>query len=363
MLSVWAQRWLRHEYISWALLTETLFIQGALALTTVAAARQLTAGAGPDRSWLLLVPLFIAQGVWLDRLYAVGHEAVHRKLFPRSPRWNDWWGTLMLVPLLAPLTIFRKIHAFHHGQNRRDPATAALDSFVSPRPVSAARRTYYRGSWIFLVFLGGFFVHSVISILLFLGAPTALAQRISPVFRGWTPAQRARAWLELLPGVALHAGVAWLWGVNVWLLVLGLPLLAFAWLWSMLLYIYHYDTTIGDGIRYNVRSLPTRPILSWVLLHFNEHATHHQDPRLPWYRLPAERRNLPPEYQHNDNVNTLGAAILQQLRGPLLWEKLQTPENSTTEDSTLNTKEPSRNQTPESGGPLPRTRFRRLDPP
>ena len=325
MLSVWAQRWLRHEYISWALLIETLLVQGGLALLTVAVARHAIHGAVPQPSWLLLVPLFLVQGVWLDRLYAVGHEAVHRKLFPRSPRLNDLWGTLMLAPLLAPLTIFRKIHAFHHGQNRRDPATAALDSFVSAKPVSAARQKYYRGSWIFLVFMGGFFVHSVISILLFLGAPTALAQRISPVFRGWSLAQRTRAWLELLPGVALHLGIARLLGIEVWLLVLGAPLLVFAWVWSMMLYIYHYDTTLGDGVRFNVRSLPTRPILSWVLLHFNEHATHHQDPRLPWYRLPSERRNLPAEYRHNDNVTTLGAAILQQLRGPLLWERLQTP--------------------------------------
>ncbi len=325
MLSMWAQRWLRHEYISWALLTETLLVQTGLALTTVLVARHVLHAATPDLSWLLLLPLFLAQGVWLDRLYAVGHEAVHRKLFPNSARLNDGWGTLMLAPLLAPLSIFRKIHAFHHGQNRRDPATAALDSFVSPRPVSAARRTYYRGSWIFLVFLGGFFLHSVISILLFLAAPTALAQRISPVFRGWSRGQRVRAWLELLPGVILHVVIARVFGSAVWLLVLGIPLLLFAWVWSMLLYIYHYDTTIGDGVRFNVRSLPTRPILSWVLLHFNEHATHHQDPRLPWYRLPANRRHLPPEYQHNDNVKTLGAAVLQQLRGPLLWERQQSP--------------------------------------
>jgi fatty acid desaturase len=313
-------------------------------------ARLVLRGPGPARG--LLLPLFLLQGLWLDRLYTVGHEAVHRKLFPRSPRWNDLWGTLMLAPLLAPLSIFRRIHAFHHGQNRRDPATAALDSFVADRPLSPARRWYYRGSWIFLVFLGGFFVHTVVSILLFLGMPTAVAQRISPVFAGWSGRQRLRAWLELLPGVALHGGVALQWGTGVWLLVLGLPLLGFAWLWSMLLYIYHYDTSLGDGVRYNVRSLPPQRILSWVLLHFNEHATHHADPRLPWYKLPDHRKTLPAEYQSNDNVTTLRAAVLQQLRGPLLWERLPTPSSPASESAV-----------PEPTAASRTARFRRLEQP
>jgi fatty acid desaturase len=89
----------------------------------------------------------------------------------------------------------------------------------------------------------------------------------------------------------------------------------------MLLYIYHYRTTIGGDIRYNVRSLRPGRLLSWALLNFNEHTTHHADPRLPWYQLPKHPIAAPPEYAGNHNVHTVGAAILQQLRGPIFVER------------------------------------------
>src|SRR5688572_9466145 len=60
-------------------------------------------------AWTWLWPaLLLALGLWLDRMYAVGHEAVHRKLFPDRPRLNDLVGAVMLAPLLAPLAVFRK---------------------------------------------------------------------------------------------------------------------------------------------------------------------------------------------------------------------------------------------------------------
>ena len=41
--------------------------------------------------------LAVAQGLWLYRLYVVAHEAVHKKLFPRSPWLNELAGIFMLV--------------------------------------------------------------------------------------------------------------------------------------------------------------------------------------------------------------------------------------------------------------------------
>ncbi len=130
-----------------------------------------------------------------------------------------------------------------------------------------------------------------------------------------------RAWLELLAGFALHLVVWRLGGGELWLAVLGLPLLAFAWVWSMLLYIYHYRTTLGGDIRYNVRSLRPGRLMSWALLNFNEHTTHHADPRIPWYLLPHQRIEPPPAYAANHDVDTIAAAILQQLRGPMFVER------------------------------------------
>jgi fatty acid desaturase len=296
---------------SWRLIVETVTIFLALALLAAGAASRLSGTA----QIAALAVLAFAQGLWLDRMYTVAHEAVHFKLFPGRTRRNDAVAILLLAPIAAPLSVYRRIHGFHHGGNRRDRATAALDQFRTGPAPSPAKRRGYGLLWNFYVFGGGFFLHSLVTILIFLVVPERRAARISPVFRNWPARMRLRAWAEFAPGLALHAAVMAAAGWTVWLAMLGLPLLAFAWIWSMLLYIYHYRTSIGPDVRRNVRSLPRQPFFSWLLLNFNEHAAHHRDPNIPWYALPAHRDPAEAEA----DVRSLGAAIRQQRAGPTLW--------------------------------------------
>jgi len=280
-----------------------------------------------------IAPLIVVQALWLYRLYVVAHEAVHRKLFPRHPRLNDLCGRLLLLPMAAPLSVYRKVHGYHHGWNRKDARHAALDHFAVRGPVSAAKRRWLHGVWLFYVFGGGFFLHSLITILIFLLLPGRLARRIDPVFVGWSRRERAWAWLELTAAVGFHAAVIRWVGGGAWAIALGLPLALFAWLWSLFLYVYHYRTSVGPDVRRNVRSLPAHPFFSWLLLNFNEHTTHHADPSWPWYELPRRRVVLPSERDSDDSSNesfdasqgTLWAAVLAQARGPILVEVSEAP--------------------------------------
>ncbi len=270
------------------------------------------------------------QGCWLHRLYVVAHEASHGKLWPERRPINDALGQLLLLPLLLPLRVHRKIHAFHHGHNRRDHETSALDTYVIRRHASPIRRLFARAwchlSWYAAVFAGGFFVHSLVSVVLFLAMPLSLARRISPAFRGWTTRDRGYSLAAVGLGLALHLAVAGLFGARVWALTLGWPMLAFAWVYSLLVYIYHYDTGYGPEVRFHVRGLRRSPIAAWWLLNFNEHATHHRKPQLPWYLLPDHREPLPAAHTSNQKVHTVAAAILQQLRGPKIIERPAQPE-------------------------------------
>jgi fatty acid desaturase len=173
-----------------------------------------------------------------------------------------------------------------------------------------------RGLWFFYVFAGGFFLHTLATILIFLCVPTARAIRISPVFRAWPVRLRLIAWLQFLAGVGLHAAVFALLGPAAWLALLGLPMLVFAWFWSMLLYIYHYRAPVGPAVRDNVRSLPRQPFFSWLLLNFNEHAAHHRNPNIPWYALSGRSGT---DLEQRDGAGTLFSAVWQQRRGPILW--------------------------------------------
>lgn len=273
--------------------------------------------------------ILLAQGLWLDRIYIVGHEATHRKLFLKNRTANELAGILLLTPLAVPLQIFRKIHVFHHGFNRRDNHTAALDTFVSRKPITAARRFFYRLLWFVGVFGSGYFWYSLGSIVIFLFLPTALATRISPAFKNWTRRDRAVAWGEFLLGIGFHLTFYLIGGWQFWLVSLALPMLVFAWIWSLLVYVFHYDTSVGAEVRFNVRSLDGNWFFSWLLMNFNEHTTHHAFPNLPWYELPAQKHELPERFRENQNVRTIWQAIRQQLKGPqIVYE----PNSSTSKD-------------------------------
>jgi fatty acid desaturase len=52
-------------------------------------------------------------------------------------------------------------------------------------------------------------------------------------------------------------------------------------------------------------------------MNFNEHATHHQYPNIPWYELPEKRKALPEPYlTKNQRTRNFFRAILNQLKGP-----------------------------------------------
>lgn len=284
-------------------------------------------GTLPDAvKWILYAPLLLFQGLWFYRFYIVGHEASHRKLFADNRRLNDVLGSLILLPILVPINVYRKIHIFHHGFNRKDDHTSVLDTFTTKK-LTPLKRAYYHTLWYLSVFCGGFFLHSLVSVLLFLFVPPRLAPKISPAFNGWNGPDQLLAILLFSLGVGFHVAVFYLLGKTVYWLVLGLPMLSFAWVLSLLVYIFHYDTTVGDGVRYNVRSVRRVPFFSWVLLNFNEHATHHQYPNIPWYELPQRRQPLPDAYtQQNQTTDNFFRAIANQLKGPRIVYEHDIPE-------------------------------------
>lgn len=267
--------------------------------------------------WLLYAPVLLFQGLWFYRFYIVGHEASHKKLFAKNIFLNNFWGSIILLPLMTPITIYRKIHMFHHGFNRKDNHTSALDVFVINNKAAGIKKVYYYVIWYLSIFCGGFFLHSLISVILFLFIPPSVSVRISSAFKGWTMKDQLQSILLFAIGVLFHLSVYWLMGKDIYLYTLGYPMLSFAWVLSLLVYIFHYDTTIGNEVRYNVRSVKYVPVISWILMNFNEHATHHQYPNIPWYELSEKSTPLPQEYSnYNQNTWSFLRAILAQLKGP-----------------------------------------------
>jgi fatty acid desaturase len=233
---------------------------------------------------------------------------------------NDIVGQLLLLPLLIPIPVYRKIHKFHHTDNRRDHHTSTLDGKVVDQEPGALVKFWHHLTWYVGVFLGGYFLHGVISILLFLFVPPQLAEKVSPAFEGWTFAEQLTSAAIFAGGVGLHVGFGWVFGVDAWAVALGYPLLFFAWIYSLIVYIYHYRTTYGEKVWLNVRSVEDASALfRWWLLNFNHHRVHHRYPTLPWHMLPEEPAELPEDFADNENVDTIHEAILQQAQGPSIF--------------------------------------------
>jgi fatty acid desaturase len=263
--------------------------------------------------WVLAIP----RGLWIQRHYCVGHEASHLKLFPKNRRANALWGQLYLLPLLTPLAVFRKIHMFHHGHNRRDHHTSALDVVWLPKST-----WYWRGygwlRWLTATYLGGWFWHGLVSILLFLLLPVSLARRISPAFEGWTTAQRIESIAVFGVAFGILLAPIPLGGVGLWLACWGAPLIAFAWFYAAHLYVYHYRTTVGPAVREHARRLGG-PLVSWWLLNLNHHDVHHAQPAVVWYAIPAVK--LDSRTAEFGSGRSLWWGIWQQRRGPLLLSR------------------------------------------
>lgn len=296
-----------HQARTYRMLTETFGI--SLLLTALAAAAHFA------NLHVLVWALAVPRGAWILRHYAVGHEAAHGKLFPGRPGRNAFWGQLALMALLTPLPVFRKIHQFHHGNNRRDEHTSALE-IVCVRKDSSLLRAYAWGRWVFLVFAAGWFWHGLVSVLLFLMLPVRVAERISSAFKGWSMADRCWSVTVFAAVVLAHVMCGFVLGGSWWLTVFGGPLLVFSWIYSVQLYVYHYDTPIGPDVSGNTRCLGGKWV-GWWVLNLNEHATHHRRPAIVWYMLP-----------HATQSGVYGEplpraswlwGIANQLRGPRLF--------------------------------------------
>ena len=276
---------------------------------------------GIEHSHPVMWVAVLLQGCWMQRIYCVGHESAHRKLFPQHRRLNDTLGQFFLWILLVPLSIFRKIHDFHHAANRKDAQTSALDVYVVPPNPTWIQRLWPKILWYVGILCGGWFIHSLVSILLFLLLPVHIARNVSPAFKGWTFRDQISSILSFITPIALHVLILQSVDFTLWVYCYLYPFGIFAIVYSLQLYIYHYRTSMGPSTLFHARRLTGPKWISWWLLNLNEHDTHHQRPKIVWYALPESHKPLPTEFAENQNVQTYFEGVWQQFNGPTLIEK------------------------------------------
>lgn len=210
-----------------------------------------------EGSWLsplVLLPAILLRAFLQTGLFIVGHDAMHGSLLPDSPLWNERIGRLALTLYaglpwepccrnhgrhhLAPGSLQ---DPDHHGGHPRGPLLWYLRfmaSYLTPTQMGAL----LSGWLLCLCLLRPFTPHPLASLLLF-----------------WT--------LPLLVS-------------SLQLFVVGT-------------YLPHREASGRSTDRHHAASLSWPAALSFLAcFHFGYHWEHHQNPSLPWHRLPSARRRL-----------------------------------------------------------------------
>ena len=241
-----------------------------------------------DIGYWLALPLAIAAGCFLVRLFAIQHDCSHGAFF-RHRQANDWIGRMLSVMTLTPYGVWRRTHATHHAStgnlDRRglgDVDTLTVDEYRARSMWGRLRYRLYRHP---LVMFG---VGPAYLFLLQHRLPVGLMRG------GWQP------WISTqgtnLSIALIAALLIWLIGIKAFLLVhLPIMLLA-ASIGVWLFYVQHQfeNTSWADDEDWNLHAaalhgsshydLPA--FLRWFTANIGVHHVHHLCSLIPYYRLP-----------------------------------------------------------------------------
>lgn len=260
----------------------------------------------PTSGWLLLFPILLANSWW-----AFIHEAIHGSLFA-SPAANRLVGRLHGILFGASFELLRWGHLLHHALSRSRRDRTEVRPADGGSVVTFAVGYYFRlvgGLYLFEV-LGGLLLLLPRPLLLALGARLARPDNLLGALADklLEPANLARARLDAMAILALHAMAFLLYAEHAWMLLLAL--LGRGFLVSLLDNVFHYDTPLDD--RRHARNLRLPDWASALLLHFNLHGTHHLRPTLSCWSLPEQHRDDADGFQGG-----LLTLLLCQFRGPI----------------------------------------------
>jgi omega-6 fatty acid desaturase (delta-12 desaturase) len=287
----------RKEIRSWLTPLESKGTAGPVALFLFdgTAFLALVAAAVLSSAWWLQLVLSVLSGVWIARLFVLGHDACHQAYTP-SRRLNRLLGRLAFLPSLTPYSLWEVGHnVVHHGYTNLkgvDFVWAPLspqEYAALPAPRRLLERAY-RSGW----GMGLYYLIEIWWRRLYFPNRTEMPTR-RPVFRrdNLLVSTAGVAWLVAL------AALAWATGRSpAWTLFIGflLPMAVWTYIIGFVVYVHHTHEEVQwyDDKGTWSRMLPfvsttvhlTFPFgVGTLLHHIMEHTAHHVSMSVPLYRL------------------------------------------------------------------------------
>lgn len=246
-------------------------------------------------AWWLKLPLALAAGFIIGRLFIIGHDACHQSYTPHR-RLNRWLGRIAFLPSLTPYSLWEVGHnVVHHGYTNLkgkdfvwQPLTPAEYAALSP-----ARRVLervYRSGWA----PGLYYFIEMWWLRMFFPS-----KRHMPTRRGIFIADSL---LALTAGIVWNALLVWAahaTGQSAWALVgwgFVIPFVFWNFMIGFVVYVHHTHTEVrwheeksawsaSDPFVSTTVHLTFPMKIGSLLHHIMEHTAHHVDMSIPLYKL------------------------------------------------------------------------------
>jgi fatty acid desaturase len=213
-------------------------------------------------------------------LYSLLHEAEHR-VFHGDRGVNDAFGVVLAAFFPGSFTFLRACHLGHHRRNRSD--AEMFDLYTPSDSLALKRATFYA------LYTGGFWLSVPVATMLLVLRPGLLRSQLvqdapgaAAMVNGVPPGWLRRIRLECGAVIALHVALIAGLELSPWTYLLLYALAGVNW--SAQQYVTHAASPLH--VTNGAHNLKAHRLYEALLLNFNWHLAHHQNPGVPWYFLP-----------------------------------------------------------------------------
>jgi acyl-lipid omega-6 desaturase (Delta-12 desaturase) len=244
--------------------------------------------------WIGLLLVLPAAGL-LVRLFIIQHDCGHGSFF-RYRTTNDCVGRIISAVTLTPYDSWRHAHALHHANSGNLDRRGVGD--VGTLTVAEFQARSRLGRFLYRLYRHPIVMFGIGPAYLFLVRHRLPIEITRSDWRLWLSVMATNA-----VTVSLIAGMAWLVGIGMFLLIhLPITLLA-ASIGVWLFYIQHQfertswksdaDWTFQEAALRGSSHYDLPSVLRWFTGNIGIHHVHHLSSRIPYYRLPEVLRDHP----------------------------------------------------------------------
>jgi acyl-lipid omega-6 desaturase (Delta-12 desaturase) len=271
--------------------------------STLAVVAVLAVGAATPWWWPLRLVFSALLGLGLVRMFVLYHDYMHGAIL-RGSRFADLFFKGFGLMLLAPPTLWKQSHDYHHGhscqyvgaENRRLPLLsthADLGTF----PLISTQEYAQAGKWKRLRYR-----IARHPLMILLGSQTIFVFSICLVSLITQPSHRPWALLALTLNLAAALMLA-TYAPDVLLFSLLIPSLVGSALGTYMFYCQHNfpgvryplsgEWNYMETAAYSSSYMRTGPIMAWFTANIGYHHVHHANSGIPFYRLPEAMQAIP----------------------------------------------------------------------